>query len=45
VQSHAFVNVAKSVAGRISVIATEMNAEEKNEAEFDQMQSHNASHA
>jgi ATP-binding protein involved in chromosome partitioning len=45
VQSHAFVNVAKSVAGRISVIAKEMNAEEKNEAEFDQMQSHNASHA
>jgi ATP-binding protein involved in chromosome partitioning len=45
VQSHAFVNVAKSVAGRISVIAAEMNAEEKNEAEFDQMQSHNASHA
>jgi ATP-binding protein involved in chromosome partitioning len=45
VQSHAFINVAKSVAGRISVIAAEMNAEEKNEAEFDQMQSHNASHA
>jgi ATP-binding protein involved in chromosome partitioning len=45
VQSHAFINVAKIVAGRISVIATEMNAEEKNEAEFDQMQSHNASHA
>jgi ATP-binding protein involved in chromosome partitioning len=44
-QSHAFINVAKTVAGRISVIATEMNAEEKNEAEFDQMQSHNASHA
>src|SRR3954464_7393234 len=42
-QSHAFINVAKTVAGRISVIATEMNAEEKNEAEFDQMQSHNAS--
>jgi ATP-binding protein involved in chromosome partitioning len=45
VQSRAFINVAKIVAGRISVIATEMNAEEKNEAEFDQMQSHNASHA
>jgi len=45
VQSHAFIKVAKSVAGRISVIAAEMNAEEKNEAEFDQMQSHNASHA
>jgi ATP-binding protein involved in chromosome partitioning len=45
VQSRAFINVAKMVAGRISVIAAEMNAEEKNEAEFDQMQSRNASHA
>jgi len=45
VQSRAFINVAKMVAGRISVIAAEMNAEEKNETEFDQMQSHNASHA
>jgi len=45
VQSRAFINVAKMVAGRISVIAAEMNAEEKNETEFDQMQSRNASHA
>ena len=45
VQSHAFSNVAKTVAGRISVIAAEMNAQEEDKTEFDQLQSHNASHA
>ena len=45
VQSHAFINVAKIVAGRISVIAAEMNAQEEDKTERDQIQSHNASHA
>ena len=45
VQSHAFLNVAKIVAGRISVIATEMNAQEEDKTESDKIQSQNASHA
>jgi hypothetical protein len=44
-QSHAFSKVAKMVAGRISVIAAEMNAQEEEEAKSDQIQPHNASHA
>src|SRR5919107_118752 len=36
VQSHAFINVAKIVAGRISVIAAEMNAQEEDKTERDQ---------
>jgi ATP-binding protein involved in chromosome partitioning len=44
-QSHAFSKVAKMVAGRISVIAAEMNAQEEEETKSDQIQPHNASHA
>ncbi|HEX7207533.1 MAG TPA: P-loop NTPase, partial [Nitrososphaeraceae archaeon] len=44
-QSLAFSKVAKTVAGRISVIAAEMNAQEENETKSDQIQPHNASHA
>ena len=45
VQSHAFINVAKIMAGRISVIAAEMNTQDEDKTESDQIQSHNASHA
>lgn len=45
-QSHAFSKVAKMVAGRISVIAAEMNAQEKeDETKSDQIEPQNASHA
>jgi ATP-binding protein involved in chromosome partitioning len=44
-QSLAFSKVAKTVAGRISVIAAEMNAQEEEETKSDQIQPHNASHA
>src|SRR5918998_2807310 len=44
-QSLAFSKVAKTVAGRISVIAADMNAQEEDETKSDQIQPHNASHA